>query len=99
MRAEPDQAEVSAPRERRETLPIVSNDLPPSIADEVAGWPEFRMGVKRVRVELDDGRTFDDVTVAGARVVKVLGRDDVPFEASDVVAVTDSSDAPLPPGY
>jgi hypothetical protein len=57
------------------------------------------MGVNRVRVELADGRTFDDVMVAGDRVVKVLGRDEIPFEVSDVVAVTDFSDAPLPPGY
>jgi hypothetical protein len=77
----------------------VPNELPPSIADEVARWPEFRMGVNRVRVELADGRTFDDVMVAGDRVVKVLGRDEIPFEVSDVVAVTDFSDAPLPPGY
>ena len=57
------------------------------------------MGVNRVRVELSDGRTFENVIVAGDRVVKVLGQDDVPFEASDVVAVTDFSDAPLPSGY
>jgi hypothetical protein len=78
---------------------IVSNELPRDIADEVAGWPEFRMGVKRVRVELSDGRTFEDVMVAGDRVVGVLGREEVPFAASDVVAVTDFADAPLPPGY
>jgi hypothetical protein len=78
---------------------IVSNELPSSIADEIAGWPEFRMGVYRVHVELADGRSFDDVMVAGARVVKILGRDDVPFDTSDVVAVTDRSDAPLPPGH
>jgi hypothetical protein len=83
----------------RERLPIVSSDLPPSIADEVAVWPEFRMGVHRVQVELADGRRFDDVMVAGARVVKVLGRDDVPFDASAVVAAIDRSNAPLPPGY
>lgn len=57
------------------------------------------MGVNRVRVEVSDGRVFDDVMVAGDRVVKVLGRDDVPFEASEVVAVTDFTDTPLPPGY
>lgn len=57
------------------------------------------MGVSRARVELNDGRTFDNVMVAGGRVVKVLGWDEIPFEASDVVAVTDFTDAPLPPGY
>lgn len=84
---------------RRETLQDVSDRLSPDIADEVAGWPEFRMAVHRVRVELSDGRTFDNVMVAGGRVRGVLGRDEVPFEASDVVAVTDFADAPLPPGY
>jgi hypothetical protein len=78
---------------------IVSNQLPPSIAGKVALWPEFRMGVHRARVELRDGRAFEDVMVAGGRVVKVLGRDEVPFEPSEVVAATDFSDAPLPPGY
>ena len=57
------------------------------------------MGVNRVRVELAAGRAFEDVMVAGDRVVGVLGRHEVPFEASDVVAITDISDAPLPPGY
>ena len=83
----------------RETLLIVSNELPPAIADEVAGWPEFRMGVNRVRVELSDGRSFENVMVAGDRGVGVLGGNDVPFVASDVVGVTDFPDAPLPPGY
>lgn len=55
------------------------------------------MGVNRVRVELTDGRTFDNVMVAGGRVMKVLGRNEIPFDASDVVAVTDFTDAPLPP--
>jgi hypothetical protein len=85
--------------DRRETLQDVSDQLPPDIADEVAAWPEFRMGVHRVRVKLNDGRTFDNVMVAGGRVAGVLGRDEVPFEASQVVAVTDFADAPLPPGY
>ena len=57
------------------------------------------MGVNRVRVELSDGRTFENVMVSGDRVVGVLGREEVPFVASDVVAVTDFADAPLPPGY
>jgi hypothetical protein len=81
------------------TLQAVSNELPPDIADEVAGWPEFRMGVHRVRVELTDGRTVDNVMVAGGRVMKVLGRNEIPFDTSDVVAATDFTDAPLPPGY
>jgi hypothetical protein len=77
----------------------VSDKLPSAISDEVAGWREFRMGVNRVRVELADGRVFDNVMVAGGRVVGVLGQPQVPFEASDVVAVADFTDAPLPPGY
>jgi hypothetical protein len=42
-------------------------NCPPDIADDVAEWPKYRMGVNRVRVELTDGRTFDNVMVAGAR--------------------------------
>jgi hypothetical protein len=57
------------------------------------------MGVNRVRVELADGRVFDDVMVAGGRIVGVLGQPEIPFDASDVVAIADFADAPLPPGY
>ena len=77
----------------------MSDKLPPAISDQVARWPEFRMGVNRVRVELADGRVFDDVMVAGGRIVGVLGQPEIPFDASDVVAIADFADAPLPPGY
>lgn len=77
----------------------MSDKLPQAIADEVAGWTEFRMGVNRVQVKLADGRVFENVMVAGGRVVKVLGQPDLMFDASDVVAVADFADAPPPPGY
>ena len=77
----------------------MSDELPASIAHEVARLPELRMGVHRLRVALADRRAFDEVMVASNRVVRVLGLDDIPFEGRDVVAVTDLSDAPLPLGY
>jgi hypothetical protein len=86
-------------REPGGRLALVTDELPASIAHEVARLPEFRMGVHRLRVALADGRAFDDVMVASNRVVRVLGLDDIPFEGCDVVAVTDLSDASLPLGY
>jgi hypothetical protein len=52
------------------------------------------MGVNRVRLELTDGRTFDNVMVAGGRFVKVLCQNEILFDASDVVAATDFTNAP-----
>jgi hypothetical protein len=76
----------------------MSGVLPPALAKQVAGGPEFRLGVHRVRVELSDRRAFENVMVAGGQVTGVLGLDDVPSEVSEVVAVTDFANAPLPPG-
>jgi hypothetical protein len=52
------------------------------------------MGANRVRLELTDGRTFDNVMVAGGRFVKVLCQNEILFDASDVVAATDFTNAP-----
>src|SRR5674476_871552 len=38
----------------------VTNVLPEPIADRVACWPEFRMGVKRVGVQLAAGELHSD---------------------------------------
>ena len=77
----------------------VTNLLPETIADMVAAWPEFRMGVKRVGVTLAGGQTFDNVMIAGPKVVKILGFDDLPFDSGDIVAATDQAEDPLPKGY
>jgi hypothetical protein len=55
------------------------------------------MGANRVRLELTDGRTFDNVMVAGGRFVKVLCQNEILFDASDVVAATDFTNAPPRP--
>lgn len=73
--------------------------LPDSIRSQVRGFDEFRMGVHRIGVELADGRSFDNVLVSGPNVTRVLGHDAVPFDAADVIGVTDQSEMPLPPGY
>jgi hypothetical protein len=77
----------------------VTNVLPEPIADVVACWPEFRMGVNRVGVQLADGQKFDNVIIAGSTVVKVLGFDGIPFDAGAIVAATDQAEDPLPKGY
>jgi hypothetical protein len=70
----------------------VSAFLPEAIAEQVATFPEWRMGVQRIQVTLADGRTFSTVDIAwGREIVRVGGYDCVPFEAEDVIAVKDLS--------
>ena len=54
-------------RGARGRLAIVSDELSAPIVDEVARWPEFRMGAHRVRVVLADGQVFDDVMTFRSR--------------------------------
>lgn len=77
----------------------MSARLPDDIRPQVLRYHEFRMGVLRIGVELADGRSFDNVLVSGLNVTRVLGYDVVPFEAEDVIGVTDQSELALPPGY
>jgi hypothetical protein len=58
------------------------------ISQRIATFPEYRMGVHRVTVELNDGRVFTDIDVAWERtIVRVGGSYEIPFDASDIVAV------------
>lgn len=57
------------------------------------------MGVRRVGVQLSEGRYFDNMMVAGREVVGVLGLRSVPFEVAAIVAATDQASEPLPAGY
>lgn len=50
--------------------------------------PEYRQGVNKVRVTLNDGRTVSSVYVAwGDEIVKVADSNHFTFNASDVVNV------------
>jgi hypothetical protein len=50
--------------------------------------PEYRYGVTRIRVTLDDGLRFSDVFVAwGSEIVKVGTSEEIPFDLSKIVAV------------
>ena len=70
----------------------VTYRLPQPLAEIVSCFPETHMGAQTIRVTLADGRTFDGVTVAwGHEVVRVAGFDVLPFDASEVVEVEDSS--------
>jgi hypothetical protein len=74
----------------------VTDELPDAIRIRVRALPEFRMGVHRVGVRLMSGIKVDNVLVSSGRVTRVLGRDRVPFDAAEVVDVTDQSELPLP---
>lgn len=66
--------------------------LPAAIKERILAMAEFRPGVHRVVVELKDGSVFDNVDVAwGDEVVRVLGYQDIPFDATEVSAVFESA--------
>lgn len=62
--------------------------LPEQICDQVRRMPEFRYGVNKVTIELDDGRVFNNVQVAWAReIIRVGNHDGIPFDPSRIVKV------------
>jgi hypothetical protein len=70
----------------------MSTTLPGPIAQQVLDFPEWKMGVHRIKVTLIDGRVFAPVDVAWGRdVVRVAGSDKIPFDAGDVNEVEDLS--------
>jgi len=62
------------------------SDLPEEIQDKIAGYPEFKYGVNKVCVVLDDGTKVPDVYVAwGKQVIKVGTSEEIKFDPSRVV--------------
>lgn len=50
--------------------------------------PEYKYGVNRIKVTLDDGTTYNDVYVGwGEKIVKVGASEDVPFNPERIVKV------------
>lgn len=65
-----------------------NRNIPEKFRDEVSAMPEYRYGVTRIRVTLDDGSRFSDVFVAwGSEIVKVGINEEIPFDPSRIVAV------------
>jgi hypothetical protein len=63
-------------------------NIPDKFHDEVGAMPEYRYGVTRVRVTLNDGLRFSDVFVAwGSEIVKVGNSEEIPFDPSKIVAL------------
>ena len=66
----------------------MTNKLPDHIRDKVIEMREYRQGVNKVTVRLQDGRKFSNVFVAwGSEIVKVGNTTHIPFDAADVVEV------------
>jgi hypothetical protein len=65
------------------------------LRDKLRDVPEFRMGVKRVGIVLDDGRTVQAVFVAGDEVRRVgeqaTGPSSIPFDSAEIVDLFDDS--------
>ena len=69
-------------------MDIDMNPLPDLIKDKIAEMPEYSYGVNKVTVELDDGRTYDEVFVGwGEEIIKVGTSMVVPFDPSRVIKV------------
>jgi hypothetical protein len=65
-----------------------NRNIPDKFHDEVSAMPEYRYGVTRIRVILDDGLRFSDVFVAwGSEIVKVGTSEEISFDLSKIVAV------------
>ena len=65
-----------------------NRQLPDKFVDIVAAMPEYRYGVNRIIVTLDDGTRVWDVFVAGeGEIVKVGANREIPFDPSRVVGV------------
>ncbi|MGB8860952.1 MAG: hypothetical protein WCC60_16955 [Ilumatobacteraceae bacterium] len=69
--------------------------IPAHLRDKLRDFREFRMGVKRVGIVLDDGRTVRPVFVAGDEVRRVgeQGADPspIPFGSAEIVDLFDDS--------
>ena len=62
--------------------------IPERFRDQVASMPEYKYGVNRIKVTLDDGTTYNDVYVGwGEEIVKVGASEDVPFDPERIVKV------------
>lgn len=63
-------------------------ELPKVLQDKVATFPEYKYGVNRVIVVLEDGTQIHDVLVAWAKeIVKVGVSEDILFDPSRIVDV------------
>gem|GEM_PF-2864144 len=57
----------------------------------IASLPEYKMGVHRITVELNDGSVFTDVDVAWeTEIVRVAGADEIPFDPAEIARVWNS---------
>ena len=61
--------------------------LPEDLHDKVARFPECSMGAHRVCVILKDGRSYENVIVGGGQIVKVEGKNFIPFKSDDIADV------------
>jgi hypothetical protein len=68
-----------------------SHQLPDAAREEINAFPEYKMGVHRITVELRDGRVFTDVDVAWeSDIIRVAGSTEVPFDAGEIVRIWNS---------
>ena len=70
--------------------------LPQSVVDQVLAMPEYRMGVHRVALRLDDGTVIEPVLVSWARDVVRVGDEptdgSLPLDPTEVIAAEDRSE-------
>ncbi|MDD5492358.1 MAG: hypothetical protein PHV60_06745 [bacterium] len=65
-----------------------SNLIPEKFQDQISEMPEYKYGVNRIKVTLDDGTTFTDVFVAwGKEIIKVGSSEQIPFNPERIIKV------------
>ena len=70
---------------------VPGSRLPEAVREMIASFPEYKMGVHRITVELVDGRVFSDVDVAWeTEIIRVAGANEVPFDPAEIARVWNS---------
>jgi hypothetical protein len=64
----------------------MGNMISQKLKDKVLEMPEYRQGVNKVWVRLQDGTIHHNVFIAwGGEIVKVGESTDIPFDAEDII--------------
>jgi hypothetical protein len=68
-----------------------ARELPEALQETISTFPEYKMGVHRITVELSDGRVFTEVDVAWeSEIIRVGGLAKLPFDVDEIVRVWNS---------
>lgn len=65
-----------------------TTSIPERFRDQIAAMPEYKYGVNRIKVTLNDGTTYSDVYVGWCEeIMKVGTLENVPFDPERIIKV------------